>query len=87
MHQSNELSLKREMHHVCRKNLHVHLHYELCKCFKELSYFLTKSRLSILKELYVDQAEEQRMIKLDISFAEHKDCKYCVKRKRPQNHI
>ena len=39
----------------------------------------------MLKELCVDQAEEQRMIRLDTSFVEQKDCKHCIKQKRPQN--
>lgn len=48
-------------------------------CFNKLSYFHTKSRLSVLKELCVNQAEEQRILRFDLSFVEQKDCKYCIK--------
>lgn len=33
----------------------------------------------MLKHLCVDQAEEQRMMTLDTSFAKEKDHKYCIK--------
>lgn len=39
----------------------------------------TKDRLSVLKELYVNQAEEQRIMRFDLSFVEQKDCKHCIK--------
>lgn len=79
MYQSNELSLKREMHYACRtEQVFMHIYIRNC-VFQQMSYFHTKSRLSVLKELCVNQAEEQRILRFDLSFVEQKDCKYCIK--------
>lgn len=46
------------MHDVCRTYNYFYTHSHL-----ELSHFLPKSRISKLKELRIDQAEEQRAIR------------------------
>lgn len=56
-------------------------------CLNKLSYFHTKNRLSVLKELCVNQAEEQRIMIFDPNFVEQKLCKHCIEQKRSQNWI